>query len=260
MTNQPVQRVDEISQYYQPVEKIEKINTILFWVNVLLSFLMPYALPLVGKIWTSGFQAIFFTSVLVYFVLSQASSLFFLPLAEQMRRKQMLANSFGAPISIEKTVLYYNNTYTPSIERLGANTMENALFSQAIADKMLGRRRIQTICYMLVWLIIFTIRHENLEVLTWITQLVFSAEILNGWLRLEILRFRYQEVFDDLHKYFVTQKQTPSLDNATVLDSFVAYESAKSNAGILLSSRNFNQLNPSLSRRWEEIRQQLGMK
>ena len=88
-----------------------------------------------------------------------------LPHAEQMRRKQMLADSFSAPISIEKTVLYYNNTYTSSVERLSANTMENALFSQAIADKMLSGRRIRTICYMLMWFIIFAVRHEILVVL-----------------------------------------------------------------------------------------------
>jgi hypothetical protein len=220
---------------------------------------MPYSLSFFGKTWTSNFQAIFLASVLVYFLLSQTSSLFFLPRAEQMRRKQMLANAFATPISIEKTVLYYNNTYAPSVERLGANTMENALFSQAIANKMLSGRRIRTICYMLIWFVIFAIRHENLEVLTWITQFTFSAEILNGWLRIEILRFRCQAVFEDLQSYFITQKQNPTLDVAIVLNSFVAYESAKSNAGVLLSSRDFNQLNPSLSQKWEEIRQRLGM-
>ena len=260
MTNQPTQRVDEVGQYYQPVKTIEKINGILFWINVLLSFLMPYAPSFLGKTWTSIFQAIFLALVLVYFLLSQASSLFLLPRAEEMRRKQMLANAFATPISIEKTVLYYNNTYAPSVDRLGANTMENALFSQAIADKMLSGRRIRTICYMLMWFIIFAIRHENLEVLTWITQFTFSAEILNIWLRLEILRFRCQKVFEDLHSYFMTQKQNPTLDVAIVLNSFVAYESAKSNAGVLLSSRDFNQLNTSLSQKWEEIRQRLGMK
>ncbi|MBE9053180.1 hypothetical protein IQ243_22695 [Nostocales cyanobacterium LEGE 11386] len=261
MNNTGNQRVDEVSQYYAPIKKLGTINVVLFWSNAALSLAMPYSVSIIGKAGTDILQVIFLVLVLAYFSISQVSSLYLVPRAELMRRKQLLSDSFGVPLSDDHTSLYYNNSFSPSLQRLGANTMENALFSKEIASTMLGRKRVIIFGYLIAWLFAFSLRHDNLELLAWITQLVFSGEILAEWLKLEILRFRYERTYDELYSHFLHKLgQDSPHATANVLNAFVNYEAAKSTAGILLSTDDFEKLNPILSKRWKQICQELDMK
>jgi hypothetical protein len=260
MNNTGVERVDEISQYYSPIKKLGAINSVLFWINAALSFAMPYSISFWGKAGAEVLQAFFLVLVLVYFSISQFSSLYLVPRAELMRRKQLLSNSFGVPLSHDHTSLYYNNSFSPSVQRLGANTMENCFFSKEIASRMLSRKRVIIFGYLLAWLSAFSLRHDNLELLTWLTQLVFSGEILTEWLKLEILRFRHERTYDEIYSHFLHKLgQDSPCATANVLNAFVTHESAKSTAGILLSTNDFQKLNSTLSKRWEKICRELDM-
>ena len=139
--------------------------------------------------------------------------------------------------------------------------MENAFFSQEIASKMLIRKRFIIGAYIILWLFAILFRFDNLELLTVITQLIFSSEIISGWLKLEILRSRFERIYEDLHFHFLDKlgKESP-IDNVIILNAFVSYESAKSTAGILLSTQEFHALNSTLSKQWEQIRQELSIK
>lgn len=260
MTNASTTRIDEVSQYYAPAEKLGTISIILFWLNAVLSFTMPYSGSIFGKELSSFLQASFLVLVLIYFSSSQISSLYLIPRAELMRRKQLLSNSFGIPFSQDHTSLYYNNSFSPSVQRLGASTMENALFSKEIVSRMLVRKRVVIFGYLLTWLFAVALRHNNLELLTWITQLIFSGEILAEWLKLEILRLRHDRIYDELYSHFFYKlgKDSPAAI-ANLLNAFVSYEAAKSNAGILLSTKDFQKLNPILSDKWKSICQELDM-
>jgi hypothetical protein len=182
------------------------------------------------------------------------------PKAERIRRKQLLSDAFNTHLTHDRTSLYYNNEYSPSVQRLGANTMENSLFSKEIAYKMLVRKRWIVGFYLVAWLFAFALRHSSLELITWITQLVFSGEIIAGWLKLECLCFRHERTYEQLHAHFLNGigGDHPRAI-ANVLDAFVEYESAKASAGALLSSKIFNKLNPELTKKWEQIRNDLRM-
>ncbi|MDD5760223.1 MAG: hypothetical protein PHI06_14215 [Desulfobulbaceae bacterium] len=113
---------------------------------------------------------------------------------------------------------------------------------------------------MILWLLAFALRHNNLEMLTWITQIVFSGEIVVQWLNLEVLRFRCERIFEQLHAHFLHDIGACSPKAiATILDLFVSYEAAKSSAGLLLSTKVFEKLNPSLTVKWDQVRQELKM-
>jgi hypothetical protein len=261
MNTQPAQqRIDEVGKFYVPVARMDKVTGALFWTIASISLLMPYATYGLGEPKHSILKCVFIVLVLAHFLLSQTLRFYLVPSAERMRRKQLLSDAFGTRLSHDRTSHYYNNDYSPSIKRLGANTMENALYSKEIAAKMLITKRLKVGIYLLLWVLAFALRHNNLELLTWITQLVFSGEIVAGWLTLEILRFRHERTFDQLHAHFLHDigDDAPQAV-ANVLDAFVAYESAKSSAGILLSSKIFHKLNPSLINKWEQIKTDLGM-
>jgi hypothetical protein len=253
-------RIDEVSQYYKPAEMIGKLILTFFWINAAISFIVPYSVNIFGKEMSKTIQIFFTISVLIYFIASQVSSLYLVPRAEVMRRTQLLSNSFGVPLSQDNTVLYYNNSFSPSVQRLAANTMENSLFSKEIILSMLHRKRVIIIAYTLAWLFAISFRQNNLELVTWITQLIFSNEIFSEWLKLEFLKLRCEKVYDDLYFYFFhkIEKGSPS-SNANLIGIFTAYESAKSTAGLILSSNDFNKLNPSITKKWEGVRQQLNM-
>ena len=138
--------------------------------------------------------------------------------------------------------------------------MEDSLFSKEVASKMLSTKRLITGGYVALWLLAFSLRLNNLAILTWITQVVFSSEVVAQWLNLEVLRSRFEQVYEQLHSHFLYEiDANTSKTIATTLDSFVAYESAKSSAGILLSTKVFDQLNPTLTEKWSQIRQELKM-
>lgn len=259
MSNDTGKRVDEVSEHYDPAKTVDLIGKVLFWLIAAVSLCMPYTASLTAVL-KSGLQTTFIVLTLIHFVFSQFNRFYLIPKAERIRRQQMLSNAFDTPITHEKTELYYNNDYTPSVMRLGANTMENSLFSKEIAVKMLIKSRIVIFVYAILWVVAFSFRYNNLETLGTITQILFSGEIAVQWLALEMLRYRHERTYELLHSHFlhkIGDESTKAV--ATILDAFVAYESAKSSASILLSSKVFDDLNPSLTKKWEQIRLDLKM-
>ncbi|MAP34710.1 MAG: hypothetical protein CME75_02740 [Halomonas sp.] len=259
MTDKKNERVDEVSRYYRSAARIESVIAGLFWVNALLSLTILLSLD-IPALWQQLLPILFILTVLIQFVASQVNRFYLIPRAEQLRRKQMLSDSFGAPLSHDKTALYYNNGYAPSIKRLGANTMENAFFSSEVAGKMLINKRALVLLYIACWILVFSFRDTDLDIMMWITQIVFSGEIIAQWFSLEALRSRQERTYERLHTYFLHKIGSDSAKEiATILDAFVAYETAKSSSSCLLSSKLFHKLNPSLTKKWEQIRKDLGM-
>jgi hypothetical protein len=259
MNNDNQARVDEVSQYYKPVEKAAIFETFFFWLTAGVSLCMPYS-AIFGMSIQNIFSAIFIVFVVAHFSISQLSRFHLVPRAECKRRQQMLSDAFGTPLSHDKTSLYYNNDYSPSHMRLGANIMENSLFSKEIAAKMLVNSRIITGIYFIAWVFFFALQQDNINVLVWVTQLVFSSTILVKWMNLEILRCRHENTYDQLHSHFLHEIGGDSQKAiATVLDSFASYEAAKAASGMLLSSKVFYMLNPSLTQEWSKIRRDLNM-
>lgn len=252
-------RIDDISQYYQPAVSAKRVGKWLFWINAFLSLSMPY-IGLLNPSLQAFLQSVFILLVIAHFGVNQISRLYLVPKAENMRRKQMLSDAFGTPLTQEKTSLYYNNEFSPSVIRLGANTLENALFSKEVAGNMLIRNRFITGGYLIFWIFAFALRINDLKLLIWLTQIVFSTEIIVQWLNLEVLRGRNEKVFDQLYHHFLHEigENSPKAV-ATILDAVVAYETAKASAGILLSSKTFEKLNPTLTERWQQIQRDLRM-
>ncbi len=252
-------RIDEVSRYYCPAAKLELIGAVLFWINALLSLTILFS-EILPSLLQSLIPSAFIVSVLIQFVVSQLNRFYLIPKAERMRREQMLSDAFGTPLSHDKTSLYYNNDYSPSVKRLGANTMENALFSSEVAAKMLVSKRLLVGIYLVIWVLLFSFRDIDLDLIIWVTQLVFSGEIIVQWLNLEVLRFRQERTYEKLHAHFLHEIGGDSQRAiATILDSFVAYEAAKSSASYLLSTKVFNELNSELTQKWEQVRSELKM-
>lgn len=250
-------RIDEVAPKYVPAYHLDTVCGVLFYVLAILSLCVLFPSWFSGTM-ESVLKYSFVLLGVVLAVCSLALKLWLIPIAMGVRRKQLLSDSFGTVLTPERTVLYYNNGFDPSLQRLAANVMENALFGNEVARKMLVWVRIKTGGYAIMWIGFLCFRNTSIDVILWITQFVFSAEILTHWLNLEFLRCRHKRVFEDLHRHFHHEHgQERPQESASILDGFAEYESAKAGAGVLLSTRIFSKCNEQLSQEWADIRAKL---
>lgn len=254
-------KVDTVGEkYYKPMELANQTGDLLFWAVSTLSiaalFVDKTSCPLAADV----VQITFIVFVVLLFVQGQVQRLYFVPRAEDNRRRQLLSDSFGVALSHEKTVGYYNNDQTNPIKRLAASVMESAFFTSEVSRRMLFEQRVKTIGYAAIYLIATLYRFTDLELLAVAAQALFGGEIVARWLRMEWLCSRSERVFDNLNRLFTRRPAfTQTAAQSEALDLFAFYETTKSTAAIVLSSKLFHRLNPQLTQDWEQIRSRLGI-
>jgi hypothetical protein len=254
-------KVDTVGEnYYNPLLLIDALGGWLFWVVSILSIATVFVDKAVYPAQYAVLQIAFMVCVFLFFAQGLALKLYFFPRAEDARRQQLLSDSFGVALTHEQTVGYYNNDQTNPLKRLAASTMESAFFTAAVARKMLVAQRTKTLGYLGIYLVALLNRSSNLEWLIVAAQVVFSEDIIARWFRMEWLRMRSERIFDSLNRLF-TGKQAfskPAAQSQSV-DSFSFYETTKSTATILLSSKIFYEQNARLTAEWDQIRAKLGI-
>jgi len=249
-------RVDEVEKYYSTAKRIDKIANRVFYAVATSAIAIP--LLKIGSV-KAAVSVAFIVLVITYFILRYSTTLFFLPKSERMRRKQLLSDSLGLPLIAETTQEYYNNPYTPSVKRFGANILENSFFTQHVLEKMLVGERIRVGLFFILWVIAVTSNRICEDVIIVFSQSIFSAEIIARWVAMEVYRLRCAEVYNDLFKFFANKLHNGMGSFPCVVDSFSDYECAKASASIITSTKLFDKLNPQLSLEWERIKEKLGI-
>lgn len=248
------------TKYYKPLQRAEKAGDVLFWLISALSIAALFVDKSVYPMASDAVQIALIICVVLFFVQGQVQKLYLFPRAEDKRRQQLLSDSFGVALTHEETVGYYNNDQTSPLKRLAASVMESAFFTNAITRIMLPAERTKTIGYILIYLVAALNRSSDLEFLAIAAQALFGGEIVARWLRLEWLRFRSEQAFNNFNRLFVTRPAfTKAVTQSEALDLFSFYEATKSTAAMLLSQKVFDQHNPRLTQDWEQIRTKLGI-
>lgn len=254
-------KVDTVAKnYYKPLHRAEKAGNVLFWLISILSIVALFVDKALHPLAAGIVQIALTVCVILFFVQGQVQKLYLFPRAEDKRRQQLLSNSFSVTLTHEETVGYYNNDQTNPIKRLAASVMESAFFTNALTRMMLPWERAKTFGYIVVYLVAVLNRSSDLEFLAVAAQALFGGEIVARWLRLEWLRFRSEQVFDNFNRLFVARPSfTKTAPQSEALELFSFYESTKSTAAMLLSQKLFDQHNPRLTQEWEQIRGRLGI-
>jgi len=107
------ERVDEVQKYYRPAQVVDSANGALFWLVAIISLIIPYSHSSLGLNGATLLKFSFIVLTVIHFTSSQVLRMYLIPRAERMRRKQLLADALGAPISLDRTRLYYNNGLAP---------------------------------------------------------------------------------------------------------------------------------------------------
>jgi len=176
-------------------------------------------------------------------------------------RATQLSDSLGAGSGEPVRADYYNNILPKTLLRLAATTLENTLFTKTILSKMAVKMRVKVIAYFLLMLVLFTCRQTPTGWLVLLAQTLFSADLALKSIRLERFRVRTVRVHEHLEQFFLQAggAERPN-DIAVLIGAFTDYECAKDEAAIPLESKYFDELNPELSKKWDEMQVRLKLK
>jgi len=245
-------------KYYGPLEFAEYCGDFLFYISAVLSFVVP----LINKeqhasIYNSS-QIIFLLVVIILGVNSLVIRLYFAPRAQESRFKDFLSHSFNIPLSDEQTRGYYNNNQVVPSRRIAAQTLENSFYSKNVISEMAKIERMKIAGYAFIWFVAILNRNTGLSLIAIAAQLIFSEQLFSYWFRLEWLRIKFENTYNDLFKLLSAGAKKVSVE-VYALEIMSKYEMAKANAGVTLSSKIFNKESEELDKKWEKIRVKLGI-
>lgn len=176
-------------------------------------------------------------------------------------RATQLSRGLGAGTGESIRADYYNNELPRSLRKLAASTLENTLFTRAILSKMLTRMRVKVGIYFIMLLAFFTFRETPTSWLVVLAQTLFSGDLVLKLIRMERFHVRTARVHQRIYDYFLLADGTEKPnDTAVVIGGFTDYECAKDEAASPLEPKYFDQLNPELSKKWEEMQVRLKLK
>jgi hypothetical protein len=247
-------RYDPINKkYYRPLEIVESINSWVFYLSAVLSFAPIFIDKIEYPTLIDNVIILFAISVIIYAILGSISHLYLLPRAQEARHKEFLSTAMGIELIHERTVGYYNTDKEEKFQRLGMMLFENTFFTMQILQKMAFGIRLKTFIYIFIWFFALFLRKTSLDWLSLATIVIFSEEILSRWLRLEWQRNKIENIYNEIRKT-LQSRPTKQKHIVFIMDSLISYENAKSVGGILLSSKIFEKMNPSLTIEWERIK------
>ncbi|NUU03988.1 hypothetical protein [Herbaspirillum robiniae] len=255
----PITKNDPIrDRFFSPLESAEAWSSRLFYLSIAFSLCVAYFDEPSQRSLNNTLQWIQVVAVLTLFVLDVFIRLHLAPRAHDARSQDFLAKVYDAPLISQQTSGYYNHAQTEPILRLAAQLFENSLFTKEIIGKMLKRETVVTAIYMIIWVAAFSSRDVPLSWVALCAQIFFGEQILVRWLRMWWLWRRCEDVYGQMRTLYVNNP-APEKFSVTALDAYTKYESSKAMASITLSSKIFEQINPTVSSEWEKHRVEFGI-
>lgn len=248
-------RNDQITKKFLAPETLERISRWAFFIGCVFSFAPLLELP--PKIVTIATQLFIITTVVI-FVLGYIVRLWAMPSAEEGRVTDFMGRAYKVNISPTPTTGYYTGGETAPERRAASQLLENLLFTKTISGQMVKLSRWLTVGYLVLWLAVLLTRDVQLGWIVAVTQVIFSEEIIARYIRLEWLRHRTEKLYDEVYR-IVGTKQNQNQFSAQIFEKVCIYERIKATAGVILCSKTFEKLNPSLSAEWVTIQQQAGL-
>lgn len=248
-------RIDGADDFYKKTLKIDKILTVVFYINIIISFILLFD----ANDWLKKVLIIISISFsLVYVLLSALNDIVLKNMADNERRKLLINNSFNIKLSRRKTNKIYNNHEDPSKKRFILNNFESVFFTKNIFDKMIFQNTIKVIVTFCIYIssIIICSSINNLNLVLLITQTLFSSEIIIAYLKGMNYKITLDKIYNNFYNFLVVDKWNEK-NEIILLDASIDYQCLLSYSKISLSSSLFKKMNPRLSKEWEEIENEI---
>jgi hypothetical protein len=252
------ERIDTVDNYFKRVNHVSTVSSLLFWLSVLCSFAL--FLTRYNANINYFVNVLFVIITFLYFIFSNWLSVFLLREAQSKRRVNLLSDSLGIKLDDEQTNLYYNNSQSPSIIRLGMNVFENTLFTWRITEQMVKLERIKVLLITISWILLVLLRDTNLNLITTVAQTIFTTGLVVSWIKIEVLRHSCGQIFNELRQVFLTNGLKANKKAISIILSLVfRYETTVASMGIHLSSKAFYKINPTVTEEWEKVKRNINL-
>lgn len=247
-------------EFYAPLAYAERCLDLCFWLAAALSIVALQVDKTSKPTIYDVVQTAFALSVMAVFILGLAAKLYWSSRAQSKRVADFVSNAFDVPLIAERSDGYFNNSETEPFRRIAASMLENTLYSKVILQRMLRNERIKIGLYACAWFIALLNRATDLALITGIAQVILSEQIISRWVRMEWLHARVEGVYDDVYSLIQSTGNSSSKEiKARVLECLLRYETAKSQAGVSLSTAIFKKVDSALSAEWQRTAQGLNL-
>ena len=176
--------------------------------------------------------------------------------AENGRRRGAIENAFHTKLTPMRTEGYYNNDASDSETKYVLNLYESCYFTEAILKKSLPGI-IAKIALSAIVLAVFMFCFDPAVVVIF-AQGIFSTCVLFGCTGSIVCYTRVKRLNEIFFDVFITRQYSGNgIDAITLKSAALEYEAVKAHYKTRLSSRVFNKLNDQLSRKWNDLLQEM---
>ncbi len=176
------------------------------------------------------------------------------------KREDFMDNSFNCSIGIKKSENYFsNNKLEASVYKMGVNCFENNLFSYHIAKEMLPIKLVKCITICLIIIGCAICGYDNTIIL--LIQLILPILLIKDTIKHAIFVNRLEKNLKSFCRIFNHLKNgNKNAYIPEVICNVMDYEAILTWGSIILDSKIFNSLNPSLSKEWESMKNEYNIK
>ena len=243
---------DDINRLYDVSAVLGKVNNILFFVNMILSFLSLVCETKAEEVFTT--IQICLSALFVILTLINECWLWYD--AECARRKGNIQDAFGIKLQQLKTDGYYNNQFSPSLLKYAVNTFESNFFSKEIALKMLPRKTAVSFAAGISFFISSRYIADG-DLLLTISQVVFSSYFILDTIVLLSYAIRLKYWYDKAYEQLITIGIKNKQQLVWLMYYIVEYECVKAYFKVRLDSKIFNKYNLALTKEWDSLKQSI---
>lgn len=241
---------------FQIIILLKKINNVLFYTI----FVLSIGTAFIDKEFKTYFDYINIISMVMYSILTFYVDYYLFPRAEQVRRRDFIDNSFGTILNINQSEGYFSNDEKAvGIYKAATNLFENSLFTTNISKRMLPNKIIVSTIFIVVIIVLAVNGFSNTQFAVPTLQVFLSTNILGELIKLFLFIQKNEVYFDNLREVFTNEdfKVVPEKYLPNFLKTYLDYETNLAWGTILLDGKIYNQLNPTLSKEWENIKVKL---
>tara|TARA_R110002072_G_scaffold301548_1_gene481500 strand:+ start:1196 stop:1969 length:774 start_codon:yes stop_codon:yes gene_type:complete len=194
--------------------------------------------------------------IVAFAILSFISETIFYQASIQ-RREDFIDNSFETTLAENRSQEYYtNDNITSGIYKMAVNGFENSLFTYNIAKKMTAPLWFKNILFAILILTFSIFGYSS--AFTLLIQLTLPILLLQQAIKHTLFVYRIKRVFENNRRLFNDLK---NLNNSKhkrpeIILNVLDYETTLTYGAILLNSKIYDEMNPSLSVIWNKLKQE----
>lgn len=174
-------------------------------------------------------------------------------IGDEIRRNDLIGNSFNKKYNIDKSEKYYNNDeIKDGLYKLLVNIFESCFWSLEVSKKMKGKalKRLLILGFLILIIAIYGLK--NTVIALPILQLFLSKDILSRYLTISNYNKELDNVFNDLKNIFMNQTNK-NIDEDRAIAILLKYECNISNSKIMLDSELFDLDNKKMVLKHKEL-------